>query len=253
MGTDGRGGSAGDGPAAAALRAVKPRAGRRSSSTEAMASHAPASKSATSAAWSFIPQQPTLAGLARAAQGCTACDLYRHATQAVMGSGPEGARLLLVGEQPGDKEDLAGQPFVGPAGRLLDELLEAAGIERREVFLTNAVKHFKWEPRGKVRLHQKPTLREVSACRPWLETEIALVRPRGIVCLGATAFQALMGGQARITRDRGRFFETPWGSWLTGTLHPAAVLRMPDAAKGREARAQLQHDLELAARRLAAS
>jgi uracil-DNA glycosylase family protein len=206
---------------------------------------------AGSAAWSFIPARPTLAALARAAQLCTACDLYERATQAVLGAGPEAARLMLVGEQPGDKEDLAGKPFVGPAGRLLDELLEAAGIGRREVFLTNAVKHFKWEPRGKVRLHQKPTLREVTACRPWLEAEIALVRPRGIVCLGATAFQALMGGQARITRDRGRFFETPWGSWLTATLHPSAVLRMPDAARRREARAQLQHDLEQAARRLA--
>ncbi len=241
------------GAAAAAVPPGTPGAGPPARATEAMASRASASQSAESAAWSFIPKQATLAELGRAAQRCTACDLYKNATQAVMGAGPAGARLLLVGEQPGDKEDLAGQPFVGPAGRLLDELLEAAGIARREVFLTNAVKHFKWEPRGKVRLHQKPTLGEVRACRPWLEAEIALVRPRGIVCLGAVAFQALMGGQARITRDRGQFFETPWGSWLTVTLHPSAVLRMPDAARRREARAQLLHDLDQAARRLASS
>jgi uracil-DNA glycosylase family protein len=209
-------------------------------------------RSATpSAAWSFIPERPTLAALARAAQKCTACDLYKNATQAVLGEGPEGARLLLVGECPGDKEDLAGKPFVGPAGRLLDELLAEAGIERREVYLTNAVKHFKWEPRGRVRLHQKPTLREVTACRPWLETEIALVRPQGIVCLGATAYQALRGGQARLLRDRGQFFDTAWGSWLTATYHPSAVLRMPDAARRRDARAQLLHDLERVAGRLA--
>jgi DNA polymerase len=207
----------------------------------------------TSASWSFIPERPTLAALAQAAQRCTACDLYKHATQAVLGAGAPGARLLLVGEQPGDKEDLAGQPFVGPAGRLLDELLAAAGVDRRKVYLTNAVKHFKWEPRGRVRLHQKPTLREVTACRPWLETEIALVRPRGIVCLGAVAYQALRGSQARLLRDRGQFFDTAWGSWLTATYHPSAVLRMPDPCKRREARAQLQHDLELAARRLVAA
>jgi uracil-DNA glycosylase family protein len=209
--------------------------------------------SAKSAAWAFIPARPTLPALARAAQTCKACELYKTATQAVLGAGAARARLMLVGEQPGDKEDLAGQPFVGPAGRLLDELLEGAGIGRREVYLTNVVKHFKWQPRGKVRLHQKPTLREVTACRPWLETEIAVVRPVGIVCLGAIALQSLRGSQARITRDRGQFFATPWGSWLTATFHPAAVLRMPDAAKRREARAQLQHDLEQAARRIAAA
>jgi uracil-DNA glycosylase family protein len=222
-------------------------------STGQAAQRARGSSGTPSAAWSFIPERPTLGALARAAQKCTACDLYKNATQAVLGAGPVGARLLLAGEQPGDKEDLAGQPFVGPAGRLLDELLAAAGIERREVYLTNAVKHFKWEPRGRVRLHQKPTLGEVTACRPWLQTEIALVRPQGIVCLGATAYQALRGGQARLLRDRGQFFDTAWGSWLTATYHPSAVLRMPDAAKRREARAQLQHDLERAARRLAAA
>jgi len=230
-----------------------PRTLRKQEADAGAASRTPAERPPGSTAWAFIPERPTLPALAKAAQACTACDLYQRATQAVMGAGPAGARLMLVGEQPGDKEDLAGQPFVGPAGRLLDELLEAAGIGRREVYLTNAVKHFKWEPRGKVRLHQKPTLREVTACRPWLETEISLVRPQGIVCLGATAYQALRGSQARLTRERGQFFDTPWGSWLTATFHPAAVLRMPDAAKRREARAQLQHDLERVARRLAAA
>jgi uracil-DNA glycosylase family protein len=208
-------------------------------------------KQTPSPAWELIPERPTLAALARAAQGCTACDLYRNATRAVMGEGPRAARLLLVGEQPGDKEDLAGAPFVGPAGQLLDELLTAAGIARHEIYLTNAVKHFKWEPRGKARLHRTPTLREVGACRPWLETELAVVRPRGIVCLGAIALQALMGGQARITRDRGQFFATPWAGWLTATLHPSAALRMPDADKRREARDQIAADLRRAARRLA--
>jgi len=213
---------------------------------------APSGGAAVAGARPFVPERPTLPALARAVQQCRGCDLYRNATQAVLGAGAPGARLLLVGEQPGDKEDLAGEPFVGPAGKLLDELLEAAGIARREIYLTNAVKHFKWEPRGRMRLHRKPTLREVTACRPWLEAEIAVVRPRGIVCLGATAYQALMGSKARVTRDRGRFFDMPWGGWVTPTLHPSAVLRMPDAARRREARGQLQHDLEGAARRLGA-
>jgi uracil-DNA glycosylase len=196
------------------------------------------------------PHPPTLAALRRDVHACTACDLYKAATQAVAGAGPVGAPLFLVGEQPGDQEDLAGVPFVGPAGRLLDELLAAAGIDRRETYLTNAVKHFKWEPRGKRRLHQKPTTGEVTSCRPWLEVEIALVRPQGIVCLGATALQSLRGRQARITQDRGHFFETPWNAWLTATLHPAAVLRIPDSKGRQQARAQLQQDLEQAARRL---
>jgi uracil-DNA glycosylase len=185
-------------------------------------------------------------------QGCTACDLYANATQGVMGEGPRRARLLLVGEQPGDQEDRAGKPFVGPAGRVLDETLAAAGIPRQEVFVTNAVKHFKWEPRGKVRLHKKPTLGEVKACRPWLESEIALVRPQGIVCLGATAAQSLLGAQFRLTRERGRFFDSPLARWITATLHPSAILRMPDPARRRAAREQLVEDLRKVAARLAA-
>jgi len=199
---------------------------------------------------SFLPARPSLAALARAAQACTACDLYRNATQAVLGAGPRQAAVFFVGEQPGDQEDLAGLPFVGPAGRVLDEGLAAAGIPRAEVFVTNAVKHFKWEPRGKRRLHQKPTLGEVRACRPWLEAELALIKPQIVVCLGATAAQSLMGPAFRITRDRGRFFESPWAPWLTATLHPSAILRMPDEAKRREARESFAADLRRVAEKL---
>ena len=201
-------------------------------------------------AQSFIPARPTLAGLDRAAQGCTACDLYKNATQAVLGAGAKNASAFFIGEQPGDQEDLAGKPFVGPAGRVLDECLAEAGIPREEVFVTNAVKHFKWEPRGKRRIHAKPTLGEVRACRPWLEAELALVKPQGIVCLGATAAQTLMGPKFKIKVERGKFFETSWASWLTATLHPSVILRMPDEVARREAREQLVEDLRAVARRL---
>jgi DNA polymerase len=201
-------------------------------------------------AYEFIPERPTVPKLWEAAQACTACDLYKKATQAVLGEGPRHAPLFFVGEQPGDQEDLAGKPFVGPAGRVLDEALAEAGIAREDAFVTNAVKHFKWEARGKRRIHQKPTLGEVKACRPWLETELAIVKPRVIVCLGATAAQSLMGPAFRITRDRGRFFETPWAPWLTATLHPSAILRMPDPASREEAREQLLEDLRAVAKRL---
>jgi DNA polymerase len=198
----------------------------------------------------FIPARPTLASLDRAAQACTACDLYKNATQAVLGSGPGHAAVFLIGEQPGDQEDLAGKPFVGPAGRVLDDALAEAGIPREEAFLTNAVKHFKWEPRGKRRIHAKPNLGEVKACRPWLEAELALVKPRVIVCLGATAAQTLMGSKFRVTLERGKFFETPWAPWLTATLHPSAILRMPDEDARRLARLQLVEDLTAVASRL---
>jgi uracil-DNA glycosylase len=198
----------------------------------------------------FIPENPTLESLRQAAQGCRGCDLYKAATQAVLGEGPRRAAAFFIGEQPGDQEDLAGKPFVGPAGRVLDEALDEVGIPRADVYVTNAVKHFKWEPRGKRRIHQKPTLGEVKACRPWLETELALVRPRIIVCLGATAAQSLLGPQFRITRDHGLFFETPWAPWATATLHPSAILRMPDAEKRLAARLQLLDDLRKVAERL---
>ncbi len=194
---------------------------------------------------------PSLRALAAAEQACRACGLYRNATQAVPGTGPARASLLLIGEQPGDLEDLAGQPFVGPAGKVLDEALSAAGIDRREVYVTNAVKHFKWAPRGKRRIHQKPNLTEVRACLPWLESELALVRPEVVVCMGATAAQALMGSTFRVTRDRGRFFETSWARWLTATIHPSAVLRMPDEPKRKEAFDQLVADLAQAAEKAA--
>jgi DNA polymerase len=201
----------------------------------------------------FLPARPTLASLSRAAQRCTACDLYKTGTQAVLGEGPRHAAAFFIGEQPGDQEDLAGRPFVGPAGKVLDEALEAAGIAREEVFVTNAVKHFKWEPRGKRRIHQKPNLTEVRACRPWLDAELALVQPRGIVCLGATAAQSVLGSQIRITRDHGQFFDTPWAAWATATLHPSAILRMPDADAREQARAQFLADLRKVAERLATS
>jgi DNA polymerase len=203
-------------------------------------------------AFEFIPERPTLPKLWEAAQGCTACDLYKKATQAVLGLGPRQAAAFFIGEQPGDQEDLAGKPFVGPAGQVLNEALLAAGIPRDEVYVTNAVKHFKWEPRGKKRIHSKPALGEVKACRPWLETELAIVKPQVIVCLGATAAQSLMGPAFRITRDHGLFFPAEWAPWLTATLHPSAILRMPDREKREEARAQLLDDLRKVAAKLAA-
>jgi len=201
-------------------------------------------------AYEFIPPNPTIPRLWQAAQGCRACDLYKLGTQAVLGEGPRQAAILLIGEQPGDQEDLAGRPFVGPAGRVLDEALAEVGIPRKEVFVTNAVKHFKWEPRGKRRIHQKPTLGEVKACRPWLETEFAIVQPQGIVCLGATAAQSLLGAQFRITRDRGRFFDSEWASWITATIHPSAILRMPDRETREEARLLFLEDLRKVLKRL---
>jgi uracil-DNA glycosylase family protein len=197
----------------------------------------------------FLPDRRTLPALARAAQSCTGCDLYKRATQAVMGEGPRSAWAFFIGEQPGDQEDLTGKPFVGPAGKVLDEALAEARIPREEVYITNAVKHFKWEPRGQRRIHQKPTLGEVRACRPWLEAELAIVEPRVIVCLGATAAQSLLGNQFRITRDHGQFFDSPWVP-ITATLHPSAILRMPDPMHRQAARAQLVEDLKRVGERL---
>src|ERR1041385_8360014 len=157
----------------------------------------------------LIPERPTLAPLREIAHGCQACDLWRRGTQTVFGEGSARARILMVGEQPGNDEDLAGRPFVGPAGRLLDRALGEAGIDRREVYVTNVVKHFKWEPRGKRRIHQKPNSAEIAACRPWLETEIALVKPLVLVCLGATAAQALLGSGFKVSRQRGTFVDSP--------------------------------------------
>src|SRR5437763_265464 len=170
-----------------------------------------------------------LAKVARQAKSCTRCPLYKIATQTVFGEGPVGARLMLVGEQPGDQEDLAGKPFVGPAGKLLDRALEEAGIDRSAAYLTNVVKHFKWEGRGKRRIHAKPSWSEMTACRPWLEAEIAVIEPRVLVCLGATAAQALLGRDFRVSRQRGELVESPLAPYVTVTLASAAA-RLPAAA-----------------------
>jgi uracil-DNA glycosylase len=181
----------------------------------------------------FLPQRRTLATLAEAVQHCRGCDLYRFATQAVFGEGPARASIVMVGEQPGNDEDLQGHPFVGPAGKLLDRAMDDAGIRRSQVYLTNAVKHFKFEERGKRRLHKKPRVSEVKACRPWLEAELVLIKPKIVVCIGATAAQVLLGPAFRLTKERGRFFPQPDGSVVTATVHPSAILRAPDVEQRR--------------------
>jgi uracil-DNA glycosylase len=170
---------------------------------------------------------PSLEEVRARAKRCQACPLWQVGTQTVFGEGPEQARILMVGEQPGDQEDIAGRPFVGPAGRLLDEALVAAGIDRAEVYVTNAVKHFKWEPAGKRRLHKKPNAREIAACRPWLETEVSLVSPQIVVALGATAAQTMLGPDFRVTQERGKLIPVPWAQYFLATIHPSAILRMP--------------------------
>ncbi len=186
-----------------------------------------------------------------AAAECKACDLWKTGTQTVFGEGAEGAKLMLVGEQPGDKEDLAGRPFVGPAGRILDEALEEAGIGRDEVYVTNSVKHFKWEPRGKRRLHKRPDAAEIAACRPWLDREIELVRPQVVVCLGATAAQSLLGRTFKVTKQRGEFFPQPEGHVITATVHPSSILRAPDPASRQKELAAFTEDLRQVAKKLA--
>lgn len=199
----------------------------------------------------------TLDALRAQAAGCTACDLYRPATQTVFGEGEPSARVMLVGEQPGDREDRAGRPFVGPAGRLLDEALGRAGIERRDAYVTNVVKHFKFTERGKARIHQKPNAAEVAACRPWLDSELAAVRPEVLVCLGATAAQALLGRQFRVTQSRGRFVEWPAAPAGLGpvralaTVHPSSILRAPEGADRGALMAAFVADLTVVAEALA--
>jgi uracil-DNA glycosylase family protein len=199
----------------------------------------------------FLPSRHTLPALREAAAGCRGCELWKNATQTVFGEGARKAELMLVGEQPGDKEDLAGEPFVGPAGRLLDEVLEQAGIDRSAVYVTNAVKHFKWRARGKRRLHQTPRAGEVEACRPWLEAEIEAVSPGALVALGATAAKALFGSKVRVTRDRGRELETPLAPIGTVTIHPSAILRLRDHDEREEARAAMVADLAAVAEAVA--
>lgn len=211
-------------------------------------------KLATSAA-DFVPSGAhSLPQLREAAQGCRGCDLYLHATQAVFGAGPRRAHVMMVGEQPGDQEDKAGEPFVGPAGRVLDDALDQAGIDRGEVYVTNAVKHFKWTPRGKRRIHSKPSAREVQACRPWLEAELQVVKPQIVVCLGATAAGSLLGSSFRLTQHRREFMEgTGLAPLVTATIHPSAILRMPDEVTRRGAFEEFVADLAGVAERLHAT
>ena len=182
----------------------------------------------------LVPERPSLAELRKAAAACTACDLHESGTQTVFGEGSEDAEAMFVGEQPGDQEDKAGKPFVGPAGQLFDQALEDAGIDWQAVYVTNVVKHFKWVARGKRRIHQKPNAAEVAACRPWLEAELAVVKPRVLVCLGATAAQALLGREFRVTRERGRPVESDLAENVLATVHPSSILRADPADRERE-------------------
>ena len=190
-----------------------------------------------------VPHTSDLRKVRDAACRCTACPLYKNATQTVFGEGPRHAEIMFVGEQPGDQEDLQGKPFVGPAGQLLDRALEETGIDRKTVYVTNAVKHFKWEPRGKRRLHQTPTSRDIAACRPWLEAELALIKPKVLVCLGATAAKTILGPSARVTRDRGRILESPFCQCTILTVHPSSLLRAPDEESRRANYALFVKDL----------
>ncbi|MBV9968021.1 MAG: UdgX family uracil-DNA binding protein [Alphaproteobacteria bacterium] len=180
------------------------------------------------AAAGLIPNEPDLDSLREAAAECTACPLYKNATQTVFGEGPDRAGIMFVGEQPGDSEDLAGHPFVGPAGKLLDRCIKDAGIDRRRAYVTNAVKHFKWVPRGTRRIHNKPNSMEIAACFPWLEAEIAAVKPKVVVALGATAAQALFGKAFRVTKERGKPVPSRWAPYAMATVHPSSLLRAPD-------------------------
>jgi uracil-DNA glycosylase family protein len=193
----------------------------------------------------FLPATKSLSAARAAAAHCRGCGLYRAATQTVFGEGAAEAKIMLVGETPGDREDVVGRPFIGPAGQLLDRALDAAGIERAQLYVTNVVKHFKWEPRGKRRLHKRPLPGEIAACMPWLHMEIALVRPTIIVCLGSTAGQALFGSRFSVTRERGRFLESRHAPFGLATLHPSALLRIREADARREAFDRFVADLAL--------
>jgi DNA polymerase len=198
----------------------------------------------------LIPDRPTIASTRDAARDCEACDLYQLGTQTVFGEGARRAELMFVGEQPGDQEDVVGRPFVGPAGKLLDRALEDAGIDRATVYVTNVVKHFKWEPRGKRRIHKKPNAIEISACRPWLDTEIQLVKPRALVCLGATAAQALLGRAFKVTQPRGEFVASTLAPRVLATVHPSSLLRAPDDETRRRETRRFVDDLRKVARAL---
>jgi uracil-DNA glycosylase len=198
----------------------------------------------------LVPERPTLPKLREAAAGCKACDLWKSGTQTVFGEGRREAEVMFVGEQPGNDEDLAGRPFVGPAGKLMDKAMEEAGIDRSLAYVTNVVKHFKWEPRGKRRIHQKPNWGEIAACRPWLDAEIGVVKPRVIVCLGATAAQALLGRQFRVTKQRGVPVESDLAPTVIATVHPSSILRADTEEDRRVAYDEFVADLRKVAERL---
>ena len=227
----------------------------RSSPTDSVAASPLATKRASARATQepepsarpFVPGSRSLTALSAAAERCQGCDLYARATQVVFGAGAKHATMMLVGEQPGDKEDLEGKPFVGPAGAMLQRALEEAGIRSDRVYVTNAVKHFKWEPRGKRRIHKKPRASEIRACRPWLEAEIEAVRPQVIVCLGATAAQSLLGPQFKLMAQRGQAISSPFAPAVVATIHPSSILRSPDDESRKAALAGLVSDLRTAA------
>lgn len=193
----------------------------------------------------LIPLEPTIPKLREAAMTCRACELWKRGTQTVFGEGRSKARVMLVGEQPGDQEDIQGRPFVGPAGKILDKALEEAGINRDEVYVTNAVKHFKWEPRGKRRIHKKPNSMEITACKPWIEAEIDVIKPDVVVCLGATAAQALLGREFRVSTQRGTWVSSPLAPFVMATVHPSSLLRAPDEVTRRLETKRFIQDLKL--------
>jgi uracil-DNA glycosylase len=203
-----------------------------------------------SSAADFLPTRRTLESLRAAARSCKGCDLYKNATQTVFGEGPKDATVMLVGEQPGDLEDRQGHPFVGPAGRLLDKALAEARIPRDEVYITNAVKHFRWIQRGKRRLHQKPSIRQVVACRPWLEAEIEVVHPKVIVCLGATAALSMVGRTVRITQERGKFLKTDSGHAVFITIHPSSIYRLHEKGEQQKEYRRFVAEIKLVGRKL---
>jgi len=209
-------------------------------------------KAAPETAAPLVPPRPTLVSLRAAAAECKACDLWRRGTQTVFGEGARRAAAMLVGEQPGNEEDLSGRPFVGPAGRLLDQALDEAGIERSRTYVTNVVKHFKWEPRGKRRIHAKPDALEIFACLPWLEAELAVVRPQLVVCLGATAAQAFLGKKFKVTRERGKILTSPLAPRVLATVHPSSILRAPDDETRRLEMRRFIDDLKKVAEAIAA-
>ena len=197
-----------------------------------------------SSAEDFFPKRKSLKAFRDAAADCKGCELWKRGTQTVFGEGARGAEVLFVGEQPGNEEDLSGKPFVGPAGRLLNDALDEAGIDRSLTYVTNVVKHFKWEPRGKRRIHKKPNAGEIAACRPWLEAEIGLIKPKVIVCLGATAAQALLGPKFRVSKQRGQFIESTLAPYILATVHPSSILRAPDDETRRVEKRRFIDDLK---------